>query len=221
MAITTSASTTASRGRPSVLTVLRWEEVLEHYQHRVTIHRRLLKLHAEQKIVPFARLLVGVSDPRGNYSANEHGLGPLILSESENPNSAQRLFDVASKLRAVKKGQEVPNVIRSAALKYFKIGVGSEASCMVNPNVCWVANTRTIWASLVFKPDGNVKLADEELELYRNEDDTSEMAYRKAIAHPAPASVSPGRLADITKRTVSNTEARLAFAVLTTERKAA
>ena len=44
---------------------------------------------------------------------------------------------------------------------------------------------------------------------------------RKAIAHPAPASVSPGRLADITKRTVSNTEARLAFAVLTTERKAA
>ena len=42
-----------------------------------------------------------------------------------------------------------------------------------------------------------------------------------AIAHPAPASVSPGRLADITKRTVSNTEARLAFAVLTTERKAA
>jgi hypothetical protein len=42
-----------------------------------------------------------------------------------------------------------------------------------------------------------------------------------AIAHPAPASVSLGRLADITKRTVSNTEARLAFAVLTTERKAA
>ena len=187
MAITTSASTTASRGRPSVLTVLRWEEVLEHYQHRVTIHRRLLKLHAEQKIVPFlARLLVGVSDPRGNYSANEHGLGPLILSESENPNSAQRLFDVASKLRAVKKGQEVPNVIRSAALKYFKIGVGSEASCMVNPNVCWVANTRTIWASLVFKPDGNVKLADEELETHKDEDDTSEMAASQGNCSPRP-----------------------------------
>ena len=41
------------------------------------------------------------------------------------------------------------------------------------------------------------------------------------IAHPAPASDSPGRLADITNRTVSSTEARLAFAVLTTERKAA
>jgi hypothetical protein len=43
----------------------------------------------------------------------------------------------------------------------------------------------------------------------------------RVIAHPAPASVSPGRLADITNRTVSRTEARLAFAVLTTERKAA
>jgi len=41
------------------------------------------------------------------------------------------------------------------------------------------------------------------------------------IAHPAPAIASPGRLADITNRTVSSTEARLAFAVLTTERKAA
>ena len=41
------------------------------------------------------------------------------------------------------------------------------------------------------------------------------------IAHPSPASASPGRLADITNRTVSSTEARLAFAVLTTERKAA
>ena len=42
-----------------------------------------------------------------------------------------------------------------------------------------------------------------------------------AIAHPTPASVSLGRLADITNRTVSSTEARLALAVLTTERKAA
>ena len=41
------------------------------------------------------------------------------------------------------------------------------------------------------------------------------------IAHPAPAIVSPRRLVDITNLTVSSTEARLAFAVLTTERKAA
>jgi hypothetical protein len=43
----------------------------------------------------------------------------------------------------------------------------------------------------------------------------------RVIAHLAPASVSPDRLAAITKLTVSSTEARLAFAVLTTERKAA
>jgi ABC-type dipeptide/oligopeptide/nickel transport system ATPase subunit len=41
------------------------------------------------------------------------------------------------------------------------------------------------------------------------------------IAHPAPAQVSPGRLVDSTNRTVPRTEARFAFAVLTTERKAA
>ena len=41
------------------------------------------------------------------------------------------------------------------------------------------------------------------------------------IAHPAPASASPARVADITNRTVSSTEAPLAFAVLTTDRKAA
>ena len=41
------------------------------------------------------------------------------------------------------------------------------------------------------------------------------------IAHPARASISPGCLVDSTNRTVSSTEARLAFAVLTTERKAA
>src|SRR4051794_34443972 len=41
------------------------------------------------------------------------------------------------------------------------------------------------------------------------------------IAHPDPARASPGRLVVSTKRTVSSTEARLAFAVLTTERKAA
>ena len=41
------------------------------------------------------------------------------------------------------------------------------------------------------------------------------------IAHPTPARTSTGRLADSTNRTVSSTEARLALAVLTTDRKAA
>jgi hypothetical protein len=41
------------------------------------------------------------------------------------------------------------------------------------------------------------------------------------IANPTPASIFPGRLVDSTNRIVSSTKARLAFAVLTTERKAA
>jgi uncharacterized protein (DUF924 family) len=49
---------------------------------------------------------------------------------------------------------------------------------MVNPNVCWVANTRTIWTHLVIKHADNFATADEELNLYRSQDDTSEMAYR-------------------------------------------
>src|SRR5208337_1815713 len=40
----------------------------------------------------------------------------------------------------------------------------------------------------------------------------------EVIAHPAPASASPGRLVDSTNRTVSSTEAPFALAVLTTER---
>ena len=43
----------------------------------------------------------------------------------------------------------------------------------------------------------------------------------QVIAHPTPARTSTGRLADSTNRTVSSTEARLALAVLTTDRKAA
>ena len=43
----------------------------------------------------------------------------------------------------------------------------------------------------------------------------------EAIAHPTPGSGSSLRLADSTNWMVSRTEARLALAVLTTERKAA
>ena len=50
---------------------------------------------------------------------------------------------------------------------------------------------------------------------------SKERVEKFVIAHPAPAQVSPGGLVDSTNRTVPRTEARFAFAVLTTERKAA
>jgi len=46
---------------------------------------------------------------------------------------------------------------------------------MVNPPVCWVANTRTIWTHLVIKHADSIAKADEELKLYREADVTSEI----------------------------------------------
>jgi hypothetical protein len=49
---------------------------------------------------------------------------------------------------------------------------------MVNPHSCWVANVRTIWTHLVYKHNDSFSKADEALELYREADVTSEMAYQ-------------------------------------------
>src|SRR2546426_5783977 len=107
----------------------------------------------------FARLVLGVSDPAGNYSAAEHGIGPRVLGG--NRNAEQRVFDLADKFIGLSKAREVPVLIRQAGLKYLGISVGSEASCMLNPRVCWVANTRTAWAHLLVKHNDNVAKADE------------------------------------------------------------
>jgi len=79
---------------------------------------------------------------------------------------------------SLKTARNVPEIIRDARLRYFQIGVGSEASCMMNPGCCWVANTRTIWTHLVIKHGDDFKKANEELRLYRDAETTSEMAYR-------------------------------------------
>lgn len=89
----------------------------------------------------------------------------------------------------------VPPLIRQAAINYLKIGVGSEASCMLNPRVCWVANTRTIWTHLVIKHADNFNKADEELKLYRDHNDSSEMAYRIWVAIHRELAVSMMRIA--------------------------
>jgi hypothetical protein len=64
----------------SALDKLDWGEVRKHYKQRVEIHRQLLSLYHSKKVTPFVRLLLGVSDPAGNYSADEHKLGPQILA---------------------------------------------------------------------------------------------------------------------------------------------
>lgn len=160
----------------SALDTITWPNVRSHYDERVRIHGELLALREKGNPRQFANLLLGVSNAAGNYSAKEHALGPKILAE--NVNAERRVGDLADKFIALKAAREVPRLIRSAQLRYLQIGVGSEASCMLNPEICWVANTRTIWNHLVIKHADDFDKANDELKLYRHADVTSEIAYQ-------------------------------------------
>lgn len=74
--------------------------------------------------------------------------------------------------------REVPALIHHANIRYLRIGVGSEISCMLQPRLCWVTNIRTLWTHLVFEYGGNFTIANEALELYRANDDRSDIAYK-------------------------------------------
>lgn len=158
------------------LASLNWNLVRQHYDERELVHRRMRKLHGGGLIKQFFDLAVGISDPNGNYSAAEHSIGPKVAMY--NPNAPKRVFDLASNFLTVEQGLDVPPLIRAAAISYLQIGVGSELSCMMNPTICWVANSRTIWAHLLIKHNDNYSKADEELALYRDNDTSSEMAYK-------------------------------------------
>lgn len=178
----------------SVLDDLNWNEVRSHYDEREEVHRQLLSFHQTGKISKFVNLLLGISNPVGNYSAYEHNLGKQIING--NCNAEKQVDDLARNFISLKTARTVPELIRNAAIRYLKIGVGSEASCMVNPCICWVANTRTIWTHLVIKHADNVAIADEELSLYRNQDDTSEMAYRIWVQIHQELAASMTRIAE-------------------------
>jgi hypothetical protein len=178
----------------SALDDLDWREVRIHYDEREEIHRQLLKLHRNNNLSEFVRLLLGVSNRAGNYSADDHKLGPQILKE--NRNAERQVGDLAVKFMALDTARAVPELIKKAGIHYLKIGVGSEASCMVNPRVCWVANTRTIWTHLVIKHADNSAKADEELKLYRTQDGTSEMAYQIWAAIHRELATSMTRIAE-------------------------
>ena len=68
---------------------------------------------------------------------------------------------------------------------------------MVNPRVCWVANTRTIWTHLVITHANSVPKADEQLKLYREADGSSEMDYQMWTAIHAELRVALTRIAEI------------------------
>ncbi len=178
----------------SILTSVDWPGALDHYKQREVVHERLLRLHDGAHVDAFAALLLGVSDPIANYSAVQHGLGPKILSA--NVNAAQRVFDLATQLRQLNSAHQVPKTIRAAGISYLQVGVGSEVSCMMNPTVCWIANTRTIWTHLVIKHADNIATANEALAAYRDAEASSEMAYRIWAAIHAELATSMTRVAE-------------------------
>ena len=159
----------------SILDQLDWTRVREHYDERVDVHRHLLRLHGDGKMQALAELLLGVTNGVANYSAAEHALGPRILSE--NADAVRRIYELADRFQQLTAARTVPKLVRDAQLSYLGIGVGSEASCMMNPETCWVANTRTIWTHLVIKHADDMDKASEELKLYRSADPSSKMAY--------------------------------------------
>lgn len=163
---------------PIPLDDLDWELVRAHYDERIAMHEHLIELHETGQVEAFANaaLAIGPQNLSANYSAAEHGLGPKVLMYNTPP-VEKDVFDLAEAFRGLVAGKDVPRIIRSAAISYLAIGVGSELSCMVNPGVCWVANTRTIWTDLLIKHGGRYELADEELKLYRDDDPRSKMAY--------------------------------------------
>ncbi|HET9181455.1 MAG TPA: hypothetical protein VFP59_04930 [Candidatus Angelobacter sp.] len=74
--------------------------------------------------------------------------------------------------------------------------MGSEISCIINPEKCWVANTRTIFTHLVVKHADNISRANEELRLYRDADASSEMTYQLWSHIHAELSVALTRIAE-------------------------
>jgi hypothetical protein len=159
----------------SVLDELDWRSVREQYEVRLHVHERFVRLLNAAESRAWFDLALGISDAAGNYSASEHRLGPRVRAENSNADS--RLRDLARSFMQLSSARNVPELIRAAGLKYVGIGAGSEVSCMSNPTVCWVANTRTIWTHLVIKHVDNFDRANEELNLYRDADVSSEMNY--------------------------------------------
>jgi len=148
--------------------------VKEHYDARFQCHQRLNALLAQNNTKDYLNLALGIDDALGNFSASEHGLGYQVL-DNNNPQSVINLAN--SFINSNYSQGKMVQAIYEANISHLKIGVGSEIAMMLKPDTFWVVNTRTIWTHLLMKHN-NIARANEELELYRSQDMTSEMAYR-------------------------------------------
>ncbi|MCK4532644.1 hypothetical protein KAU39_02560 [bacterium] len=148
-------------------------KVLHSYKERKDIHKKLVDLLEKKRDDEYIKLALGITDPMGNFSADEHNLGPQILTQ----NRSESIVKLAQNLRCCLDVSHIPDTIYKANLNNLKISVGSEMAMMLRPQDFWVANVRTIWAHLLIKHECDRKKANKELELYRDNDMNSKMAY--------------------------------------------
>lgn len=150
-------------------------DVRSQYLVRLKTSKRLRGLMDSESVEAFVDLALGISDLSGNYSASDHNLGPKIL-DSVPPVA---VFQLARRLTTSVTSMAMLAEVYSANIPYLKVSVGSEIAMLLKPSSFWVANTRSVWAHLLIKHQFNYSIADEELALYRDQDSTSEMEYRK------------------------------------------
>lgn len=163
----------SSKDRFWFLDKLDWDDVESCYEDRWQAHICLLDELKGGPTLGFAQLALGMRDPAANYSADEHSLGPKILA-SNGPKATKRVWDLAVALRDCVDPRLVPKVIQAAGLAYCRVGVGSELSCLMQPDTLWVCNVRTLWTQIIMRPS-TIQKAEEELQLYREQDSSSEI----------------------------------------------
>ena len=147
--------------------------VRRHYLARKRVRRQLRHFFDAGNVHDFVQLAFGISNRAGNYSASEHGMGAVILSEA----SEQAIYDLATAISACPNVNHLPRVIYDRAIRGLKISIGSEIAMMLRPKKHWVGNVRTIWSHLLIKHRMSQRRANEELDLYYDGERESEMNY--------------------------------------------
>jgi hypothetical protein len=149
--------------------------VRKHYDARVRVSTRMKRLFNDGDANAFALLALGISDGHGNYSARDHKLGPRILAAV----TAGDVFRLAEEIMGAPDVRSMLETVYRRNIPFLKVSVGSEIGMMLKPKQFWVVNTRSVWAHLLVKHRFKKGAANEELRLYRDDEQISEMEYNK------------------------------------------
>ena len=153
--------------------------VKEHYTKRLNISKHLKSSLSNNNKEEYVELALGITDPLGNYSADEHKLGEMIISP-DRENKIDQVFDLAKDILDNETSPErlLKLIYKERVISHLKVGVGSEIGSLLKPQELWVCNVRTIWSHLVILNKGDWEQATKDLELYRVDDRRSEMHYK-------------------------------------------